>query len=65
MCMFCAAVPLAAASGIALDNRQRRKRRAEGHPEQRIRPFLVLTVIAILLLMLASVYAHVKFSRYF
>lgn len=65
MCMFCAAVPAAAAAGVALDSKQRKQRQVQGRPAQRIRPMLVLTVVVIFLLLSASVYFHVKYPRYF
>jgi len=65
MCMFCAAVPAAAAAGVSLDSKQRKQRQVQGRPAQRIRPMLVLTVVVIFLLLSASVYFHVKYPRYF
>ncbi len=65
MCMFCAAVPMAAAGGVALESKQRRKRQMEGRPEQRARPIMPLTMLVILLLLVISVYVHIKFPRYF
>lgn len=65
MCMFCAAVPVTAAAGVALDSKQRKQRQAAGRPAQRVRPILVATVVLILLLMLTSAYFHFKFPRYF
>lgn len=64
MCMFCAAIPVAAATGVALDSKQRHKHQAQGHPSRRIRPIPLLTAITILLLMIGSFFIHLKFPRF-
>jgi hypothetical protein len=63
MCIFCAAVPAAAATGLTLENRQRRCLRAQGKPLPRLRLFLLLTLAAILLLLVSSVLYHTRFLR--
>lgn len=63
MCMFCAAIPITAAAGTALDSKQRKDARQKGKPAPRIRPFPLLTAGAILLLMLGSVFFHTRFPR--
>lgn len=64
MCMFCAAVPVAAATGLALDNKQKQKQRAEGRVVARLRPFLLLAAAAILLLLLGSAFFHLRYPRF-
>jgi hypothetical protein len=64
MCMFCAAIPVTAAAGVALDNSQRRKFQREGRPTPRLRLFLLLTVVGITLLMIGSVIYHFLLSRW-
>jgi len=59
MCMFCAAIPITAAGGIALDSKDRQKRKSIGLPSKRIRPILVLTFIALSLLMAGSIIVHI------
>ena len=63
MCMFCAAVPVAAATGTSLDSKQRKNSLAKGHTPKRIRPFVLLTMIVIFLLIVGSVLVHTRFSR--
>jgi len=64
MCMFCAAIPVTAATGAALDSKQRHKHQAQGRLSRRIRPIPLLTVFAIVLLMIGSVFFHLKFLRF-
>ncbi|MCS7010414.1 MAG: hypothetical protein NZL98_03475 [Anaerolineales bacterium] len=61
MCMFCAAIPTAAATGVMLDSQQRRSRQKRGLPPQRVRPFAVLTVLTLLILAVGSAVFHSKF----
>lgn len=56
MCMFCAALPAIAASGIALDGEQRKKNRAmqargETPPRARVKiaPATMLALVAVLM----------------
>lgn len=63
MCMFCAAIPVTAATGLAMDSKQRRAIQRQGRPAPRIRPFPLLTAFAILLMMIGSVIFHIKFPR--
>ncbi|HTX91389.1 MAG TPA: hypothetical protein VMC09_09235 [Anaerolineales bacterium] len=64
MCMFCAAVPVAAATGTALDNKQRKQFQAEGRQPGRVRPFLILMMIVVFLLLVGSVIVHTRYSRF-
>ncbi len=64
MCMFCAAVPVAAATGTSLDNKQRKNARAQGQTPKRIRPFMLLTIIVILLLLIGSAIVHLRYYQY-
>jgi hypothetical protein len=62
--MFCAAIPTAAAAGLALDSQQRKEAEKKGKPVPRIRPFLLLTAGVIFLLILGSVFFHTRFPRF-
>lgn len=64
MCMFCAAVPVAAATGVALDNKQKQKQRAEGRTGPRLRPIPLMTAAAILLLLLGSAFFHLRYPKF-
>jgi len=61
--MFCAAIPTVAASGVALDSKQRKDAEKKGKAAPRIRPFPLLTAGAIFLLMLGSAYFHTRFPH--
>ena len=61
MCMFCAAIPSAAAAGVALDSKQRKSRQKKSLPPQRLRPFAALTALALLVLAVGSAVFHSKF----
>jgi len=63
MCVFCAAVPVAAATGAALDNKQRRNAQTQGRTSKFIRPFVLLTMIVIFLLIVGSVLVHTWYNR--
>ena len=63
MCICSAAVPIAAATGISLDKKQRKNAQAQGRTPKRIRPFVLLTVIAIFLLNVGSVILHTRLYR--
>lgn len=63
MCMFCAAIPVIATTGVVLDRNQRRKMQAQGRPLPRLRPFPLLTVGAILLLIIGSALSHFFYLR--
>ena len=64
MCMLCAAIPVAAAIGTSLDNRQRKKAKAQGRTPKRIRPFMLLTIIMILLLLIGLTIVHLRYYQY-
>lgn len=64
MCVFCAAIPTAAAAGLALDSKQRKEAEKKGKPAPRLRPFPLLTAGVIFLLTLGSVFVHTKFPRF-
>lgn len=63
MCMFCAAIPTAAAAGMALDHQQRKSRQEKGLPPQRLRPLAALTALLLFALGLSSVIFHSKFPH--
>ena len=63
MCMFCVAVPVAAATGTSLDNKQRKNINAQGRTPKRIRPFMALTIIVIFLLVIGSVIVHMRYYQ--
>ena len=62
MCMFCAAVPVAAATGTSLDNKQRKQAQAQGTTPKRLRPYKLLTLIVIFLLVVGSVIVHTRYG---
>jgi hypothetical protein len=62
MCMFCAAVPIAAATGTSLDNKQRKQARAQGTTPKRLRPYKLLTLIVLFLLVVGSVIVHTRYG---
>lgn len=61
MCMFCAAIPTAAATGVMLDSHQRKARQKRGLPPQRVRPFVILTPLVLALLVVGSAVYHSTF----
>ncbi|MGB8213306.1 MAG: hypothetical protein WCE68_07080 [Anaerolineales bacterium] len=63
MCMFCAAIPLAAATGTSLDNKQRKNTLLQGCTPKRIRPFVALTAIVIFLLVIGSAIVHLRYYQ--
>jgi hypothetical protein len=63
MCMFCAAIPVAAATGVSLDSKQRRCLQAQGRESPRLRPVLLLTGLVLLFLMAGSVIFHTYYPR--
>jgi hypothetical protein len=63
MCICCVAVPVAAATGLSMDKKQRKNAQTTGLETKRGRPFLVLTVIAIFLLNIGSVIIHTRFYQ--
>ena len=63
MCMFCAAVPVAAATGTSLDNKQRKTAQTQEQTSKRVRPFVILTVIVIFLLVVGSVLVHTRYYQ--
>jgi hypothetical protein len=63
MCICCAAVPVAAATGLSLDKKQRKNDQVQGRTRKRVRPFMLLTILAILMLNVASVIIHTRFYQ--
>lgn len=63
MCMVCAAIPTAAATGVALDSQQRKSRQQKGLPPQRVRPFAALTALVLSLLAVGSAVFHSTFPQ--
>ena len=62
MCMFCAAVPVAAATGTSLDNKQRKQAQTQGITPKRIRPYVLLTIVVLFLLVVGSVIVHTRYG---
>lgn len=63
MCICCVAVPVATATGLSMDKKQRKNAQERGLEPKQPRPFLVLTIIAILLLNAGSVIIHTRFYQ--
>lgn len=63
MCICCAAVPVAAATGLSLDKKQRKNDQVQGRTRKRVRPFMLLTILAILVLNVGSVIIHTRFYQ--
>jgi hypothetical protein len=62
MCMFCAAVPVVAATGTALDNKQRKVAQAEEDNPKHLRPYGLITTMVIFLLLVGSVIVHTRYG---
>ena len=61
MCMFCAAIPLAATTGVTLNSRQLKEKReaeAAGVEEPKIKPIMTITAGVVVLLFVGSVTYH-------
>jgi hypothetical protein len=62
--MFCAAVPVAAATGTSLDNKQRKQTQAQGTTPKHLRPYKWLTIIVLFLLVVGSVIVHTHYGSF-
>ena len=62
MCAFCAAVPVAAATGTSLDNKQRKQAQTQGITQKRVRSYEILTKVVLFLLVVGSVIVHTRFG---
>jgi hypothetical protein len=62
MCMFCAAVPVVAATGTSLNNKQHKKIQTQASTPKLMRPYALLTMIMILLLVIGSVIVHTRYG---
>jgi len=65
MCMFCAAVPLAAAAGVKLNNKQlagERQAEIAGSEKPATQPVMQITASVVLLLLSGSVAYHTMTS---
>jgi len=64
--MFCAAVPVAAATGTALDNKQRKEAQVQEEGQEdtpkHLRPYRLMTIIVISLLLVGSVIVHTRYG---
>lgn len=61
MCMFCAAIPVAAATGVTVNGKQieaKRRAPAAGVERPQVKPILPITAGVIVLLMIGSVTYH-------
>ncbi len=62
MCMFCAAIPAVTAAGLILDTRQREGAKKSGKALPNLRPFPVITALAIPVLLVGAVFVHSRLS---
>ena len=62
MRMFIAAVPVAAATGTSLDNKQRKQAQTQGITQKRVRPYEILTKVVLFLLVVGSVIVHTRYG---
>ncbi len=61
MCVFCAAIPVAATTGVALNGKQlqaRREAEASGAEKPEIKPVMQITAGVVFLLLIGSVTYH-------
>lgn len=61
MCMFCAAIPVAAASGATLNNKQivaKKQAEAAGIEKPETKPIMPITAGVVLLLLIGSITYH-------
>ncbi len=61
MCMFCAAIPVAATTGVALNGKQleaKREAEAAGVEKPEVKPIMQITVGVIVLLFIGSATYH-------
>ena len=61
MCMFCAAIPVAAATGVGMNGKQieaKRQAEAAGVEKPRVKPIMPITAGVIALLVIGSVTYH-------
>ena len=60
--MFCAAVPVAAATGTALDKKQRKSAQTQEDTPKPLRSYGVITIIVIFLLLVGSMIVHTRYG---
>ncbi len=61
MCVFCAAIPVAATTGVALNNKQlqaKREAQAAGVEDPPVKPVMRITAGVVFLLLIGSVTYH-------
>lgn len=61
MCMFCAAIPLAATAGVTLNSKQLKEKKeaeASGIEEPKIKPIMTITAGVVVLLFIGSATYH-------
>jgi hypothetical protein len=61
MCVFCAAIPVAATAGMSLNGRQKeaqRKAESSGEEKPPVRPIMQITAGLVVVLMIGSVTYH-------
>ncbi len=61
MCMFCAAIPVAATTGVVLNGKQveaKKQAEADGEKKPETKPIMQITAGVIVLLMIGSVTYH-------
>ncbi len=64
MCICCVAVPVVAGTGLSLDKKQHQQVEQQELALGQARPFLILTVIATLILIVGSVVIHTRFYQF-
>ena len=62
MRMFCAAILVAVATGTSLDNKQRKQALTQGITPKRARPYAILTIVVLFLLVVGSVIVHTRYG---
>jgi hypothetical protein len=62
MCICCAAIPITAATGAALDNKVRKANPSHTPGRTRVRPIAVLTMLVLAVLVTLSIVLHSRFG---
>jgi hypothetical protein len=62
MCICCAAIPITAAAGAALDNKTNKTNPSRTVGRTQVRPIAVLTILVLAVLMTLSIVLHSRFG---